>query len=131
MGVGTQWLVQGLFGEAAEAIERFQIARAIAPGDPLNFLCCVGIAAGHLWAARYDESARWFECALAEKSGCSLDQHNLIPAYALVGRKEHARRCLTELSRVFPDLTIARVRSGLPFGTSFLDRVAETKSPIL
>ena len=62
-------------GEAAQAIERFQIARA--------------------------------------------------PAYALGGRKAHARRSLTELTRAFPELTIARVRSGLPYRSSYLDRVAD------
>ena len=53
-------------GESAEAIECFQIARALAPSDPMGFLCSVGIAAGHFGAGRYNESARWFERALGE-----------------------------------------------------------------
>ena len=51
---GRSGWIKAYSGEAAEAIECFQIARTLAPADPLNFLCSVGIAAGHFWAARYD-----------------------------------------------------------------------------
>ena len=121
---GRSGWIKAYVGEAAEAIERFQIARALAPSDPLNFLCSVGIAVGHFWAARYDESARWFERALAENPAAVWINHNLAPAYALAGRREHARLCLTKLTRAFPGLTIVQVRSGLPFRRSYLDRVA-------
>ncbi len=122
---GRSGWIKAYAGEAAEAIERFQIARALAPADPLNFLCSVGIAAGHFWAARYDESARWFERALAENPAAVWINHALTPAYALGGRKERARQSLTELTRAFPDLTIAQVRSGPPYRSEFLDRIAD------
>jgi tetratricopeptide (TPR) repeat protein len=122
---GRSGWIKAYVGEAAEAIERFQIARALAPTDPLNFLCSVGIAAGHFCVATYDESARWFERALAENPAAVWINRNLAPAYALGGRKAHARRSLTELARAFPELTIARVRSGLPYRSSYLDRVAD------
>jgi AraC-like DNA-binding protein/tetratricopeptide (TPR) repeat protein len=112
-------------GEAAEAIEHFQIARALAPADPLMFLCSVGIAAGHLWAARYDESARWFERALTENPAAIWINHALTSAYALGGKKEHARQSVTALTRAFPDLTIAKIRTGLPYRSGFLDRLAD------
>ena len=80
--------------------------------------------AGHFCVATYDESALWFERALAEKRAAVWINHNLAPAYALGGRKAHARRSLTELTRAFPELTIAQVRSGLPFRPSYLDRIA-------
>jgi AraC-like DNA-binding protein/tetratricopeptide (TPR) repeat protein len=122
---GRSGWIKAYAGEAAEAIERFQIARALAPADPLNFLCSVGIAAGHFWAARYDESARWFERALAENPAAVWINHTLTPAYALDGRKERARQSFTELTRVSPHLTIAQVRSGLPYRSDFLDRIAD------
>jgi tetratricopeptide (TPR) repeat protein len=122
---GRSGWIKAYAGEAAEAIERFQIARALAPADPLNFLCAVGIAAGHFWAARYDEAARWFERALAENPAAVWINHSLTSAYALGGRKERARQSFTELTRVAPDLTIAQVRSGLPYRSDFLDRVAD------
>ncbi len=122
---GRSGWIRAYAGEAAEAIERFQIARALAPADSLNFLCSVGIAAGHFWAARYDESARWFERALAENPAAVWINHSLTPAYALGGHKQHARQSLTELTRTFPDLTIEQVRSGLPYRSGFLDRIAD------
>jgi len=112
-------------GEAAEAIECFQIARALAPTDPMCFLCSVGIGAGHFGAGRYDKSARWFAHALAENPAAVWINHALTAAYALAGRKEWARRSLAELARAFPDLTIAQIRSGLPYRSSYLDRVAD------
>lgn len=122
---GRSGWVKGYLGEADEAIERFQIALALAPADPMNFLCSVGIAAGHFSAARYDESARWFERALAENPAAVWINHNLTPAYALAGHKEHARRSFSDLLRAFPDLKIAQVRGGLPFRSGYLDRVAD------
>ena len=85
----------------------------------------LGIAAGYFWAARYDEAARWFEQALAENPAAVWINHTLTPAYALGGRKQQARQSLTELNRVSPDLTIAQVRSGLPYRSDFLDRIAD------
>jgi len=122
---GRSGWIKAYAGESAEAIERFQIARALAPGDPMNFLCSVGIAAGHFGAARYDEAARWFERALGENPAAVWINNALTPAYALAGRKEHARRSLAELVRAFPGLTIAQIRSGLPYCSSHRDRVAE------
>lgn len=112
-------------GDADEAIERFQIARRVAPDDPLNFFCTIGIAAAHFEAARYDESARWFTRGLAENPSVVWANRFRAPAYALAGRKAEARQSLAELARLFPALTIAEVRSALPNTPSFLDRQAE------
>ena len=118
------WL-KAYAGEWAEAIETFHISRALAPTDRMGFFSSVGIAAGHFGAGRYDESARWFEHALAENPAAIWINHALTSAYALGDRKEEARRSLAELTRAFPDLTIAQVRSGLPYRSGYLDRVAE------
>ena len=118
------WL-KAYAGEWAEAIETFYISRALAPTDRMGFLSSVGIAAGHFGAGRYDESARWFERAMAENPAAVWINHALTSAYALGTRKEEARRSLAELTRAFPDLTIAKVRSGLPYRSGYLDRIAE------
>jgi tetratricopeptide (TPR) repeat protein len=98
-------------GNSAEAIERFQIARSIAPDDPLNFFCTIGIAAAHFEAARYDEAARWFTRGLAEHPSAIWANRFRAPAYALAGRKDEAQQSLAELTRLYPDLNIAEVRS--------------------
>ena len=118
------WL-KAYAGEWAEAIETFKISRALAPTDRMGFLSSVGIAAGHFGVGRYDESARWLEHALAENPAAIWINHSLTSAYAFGDRKEEARRSLAELTRAFPDLTIAQVRSGLPYRSSYLDRLAE------
>jgi TolB-like protein len=112
-------------GNAAEAIERFQIARSIAPDDPLNFFCTIGIAAANFEAARYDEAARWFTRGLAEHPSAVWVNRFRAPAYALAGQKDEARRSLADLTRLYPDLTIAQVKSALPNTPSFLERQAE------
>jgi AraC-like DNA-binding protein/tetratricopeptide (TPR) repeat protein len=112
-------------GNAAEAIERFQIARTIAPDDPLNFFCTIGIAASHFEAGHYDESARWFTRGLAEHPSAVWVNRFRAPACALAGRKDEARQSFAELATLYPDLTISQVRSALPNTPSFLDRQAE------
>jgi len=122
---GRSGWIKAYVGQSAEAIERFRIARALAPSDPMNFLCSVGIAAGYFGLARYEESARWFERALSENPAAVWINHALTPAHLFAGRREHARRSLAEFARAFPDLTIVQIRSGLPYCSSYLDRVAE------
>jgi hypothetical protein len=89
--------------------------------DPMNFLCSVGIAAGHFSAARYDKSAWWFERAPAERAQLRSGSTTLDASYVLAGHEEHARRSLREL-RAFPDLQIAQIGAGLPFRSDYLTR---------
>lgn len=112
-------------GETAEALECFQIALDLAPGDPLTFLNHLGLAASLFHDARYDESARWFARGIAEHAQARWAHRFLAPAYALSGRRDDARASCTALLKAFPDLTIAQVRSGLPFTQSHLERVLE------
>ena len=112
-------------GNVAEAIDRFQIARAISPEDPLDFLCSVGIAAANFEVGRYAEAAHWFTRGLIEHPSAVWLNRFRAPSYALAGQKAKAQRTVTELCRYFPDLTIADVRAALPNTPSFLDRAAE------
>jgi adenylate cyclase len=49
----------------------------------------------------------------------------LAPAYVLAGRMAEARQSLAVFKKEYPDLTIADIRSGLPWSPGYLDRVAE------
>ena len=122
---GRRGLINTYSGEHAEAIECLQIARALAPGDRLNFLWAVGIAAGHFEAARYEELILWFERAISENPGAVWINHVLAPACERAGRKDSARRSLTAFTNAFPNVTIEQIKSGLPYRASFLDRIAE------
>jgi AraC-like DNA-binding protein len=112
-------------GEAAAAIEHCQIARVLAPSDPLNFVWSIGIAAANFESDRYDEAVSWYQRALTEQPRASWINRFLAPTLALGGRKDDARQSFHDLRRVFPDLTIMQVKAGLPHTDSLLDRVAE------
>jgi len=71
------------------------------------------------------EATGWFDRALAENPSAVWINYVLAPAYELAGRKQHARSSFATFARAFPDVTIAQVRSGLPYRASFLDRIAE------
>jgi tetratricopeptide (TPR) repeat protein len=111
-------------GEGAEAIERFQIARSLDPTDRLGFLTSIGIAAANFERAAYADAIRWFKRGIAESSTAVWANRFLAPAYALSGRKEDAQTSLAALMRVYPDWTIAQVRSALPHTAGFVDRAA-------
>jgi adenylate cyclase len=122
---GRSAWIKAYRGEAMEAIEQFQIARALAPADSLSFLCSVGIAAAQFQIARYEESVRWYKRALAENPAATWTNRFLAPTYILAGRVDEARQSFAMFTAEFPDLTIADVRSGLPWNTHYIDRTAD------
>ena len=122
---GRSAWIKAYRGEAAEAIEEFQMARTLAPADSLNFLCSVGIASAKFQTAQYEDSIRWYKRAIAENPAVTWTNRFLAPAYMLAGRTEEARRSFAAFTAEFPDLTIVDVRSGLPWNSIYLDGVAE------
>ena len=122
---GRSGWIEAYSGRTESAIERLQIARGLATGDPLSFLWAIGIGAAHFEAARYEEAIRWFTQALAEHPTAVWNHRFMIPAYVLAGRTTEAKQSFAEFTRGFPELTITQVRAGLPYSANFLDRVAE------
>jgi TolB-like protein len=122
---GRSALIKAYRARASEAIEEFQIARSLAPTDPLNFLLSVGIASAEFQTSRYAEAIRWYNRALAENPACTWTKPFLAPAYVLAGRIDEGRRVFTEFTTTDPELTIADIRSGLPWSASYIDRVSE------
>jgi AraC-like DNA-binding protein len=112
----------GRFGDATEC---FQIARRLDPDHPLNFMSTIGIGSAHFDAARYEEAARWFTRALAEHPAAVWINRFRAPAFFLAGKKEEARQSYGELTRTYRDLSIAEVRSSLPYTQSHWDRLCE------
>jgi adenylate cyclase len=122
---GRRAWIKAYRGEADEAIECFQIARSLAPLDRLHYLCCHGIASSMFDAGRYEESIKWFKRGVAENPAAAWISRWLVAAYVLADRKEEGRYTLAELRKADPELTIADLKSGLPWHSDFLDRVAE------
>jgi len=122
---GRGGLISLYRGNSTEAIERLRIARALAPADPMNSFFSAGIATAHLQEAHYDDAIRWFTRGISESPTAVWMKHLLASSYAHVGRREEARRSLLEWTSVYPEGTIAEIRSGLPFCAHLLDRIAE------
>jgi tetratricopeptide (TPR) repeat protein len=119
----SAWL-KAYAGDVQEAIEEFSISRSIAAADPLNFLWSVGIASAEFQAGHYDESVRWFHRALGENSRSVWINRFLAPAYVLAGRPDEGRLALSKFANEFPNVTIAEIRSALPWNASYMDRVS-------
>jgi adenylate cyclase len=85
----------------------------------------VGIAAAEFQTGHYGESVRWFNRALAENPASTWINRFLAPAYVLAGQIDEGRRTLAAFSTVYPGVTIADVRSGLPWNVLYLNRVSE------
>jgi AraC-like DNA-binding protein/tetratricopeptide (TPR) repeat protein len=122
---GRSAWIKAYAGRAEEAMEEFHIARALAPADMLNFLWFVGIGATEFQLGHYGNTIRWYDHALAENPACTWNARFLAPACVLAGRKDEGRRVFGDLRAVYPDLTIAEVRSGLPWNASYTDRICE------
>jgi len=104
-------------GAANEAIEHFQIARSLAPADPLSYSWSTGIGSAHFMAGRYKEAASWYRRVLVERPKGIWVNRFLSASCVLADRKE--------FTRAYPDLTVAQVTGALPYTPSFLDQVAE------
>ena len=123
---GRSGYIKAYCGRANEALEEFQIARSLAPADPLNFLWSVGIAATKFQNGCYDESIRWYRRAQAENPAITTWTNRFLAAsYVLAGHTDEGRCALAASMRSCPGLTISDVRSGLPWNASFLDRTSE------
>jgi AraC-like DNA-binding protein/tetratricopeptide (TPR) repeat protein len=122
---GRSAFLKAYSGHAAEAIEEFEIARSLAPTDQLNFLWSVGIASAAFQIGRYEQAISWFRHALAENPKAIWCDRFLAPAYVLAGHTEEGRRTLVRFASAFPGLTIADVRSALPWNTAYLDGVSD------
>jgi adenylate cyclase len=107
------------------AIEHFERALRLSPFDPMNFNVFVGISGAHFVAGRYSEAALWAEKGLLERPGATWVYRNLVGIYARLGREADARAGLARLLNEYPDLTISKVVSALPYSRPALDRVAE------
>jgi AraC-like DNA-binding protein len=122
---GRSGFLKAYSGRAAEAIEEFEIARSLAPADQLNFLWSIGIASAAFQIGRYEQSISWFRRALVENPKAIWCDRFLAPAYVLAGRMDEGHRTLARFATAFPGLTIADVRSALPWNAEYLDGVSE------
>ena len=120
----SAWL-QVYRGNSTQAIERFNIALALGPRDPLRYLWSMGISSAHFDAARYREAVRWSRRALIEQPRATTIHRLLAPACVFADAKEEARQSFDEIKRCLPGLTIGEVTTALPLTSDHLNRRAE------
>jgi adenylate cyclase len=118
-------LLNTYLGRPADAIEYSQIARSLGPDDPLIFGASIAIGSGHFLVGRYEEAARWWTRCLGEHPAAIWINRFRAAAFALAGKKDEARRSFAELTRAYPELTIAEVRSALPHPQAYRDHVCD------
>src|SRR5207249_4830076 len=93
-GLAWAWCRRGwidVFRDETEAaIERLQIARALASGDPvLRASTCFATATAHFQAGRCGEAIRWIRHGIAERpAAVGMSPFFLASAHALENRKE-------------------------------------------
>ncbi len=112
-------------GNPTAAIERFNIALALAPRDPLRYLWSMGIASAHFDAARYREAVRWSRRSLMEQPRATTIHRLLAPACVFADAKHEAQQSFDEIKRCLPGLTISEVTAALPLRSDHLSRRAE------
>jgi AraC-like DNA-binding protein/tetratricopeptide (TPR) repeat protein len=101
-------------GNDDAAIERFLIALELAPNDALAFNNTYGIGVAHFNAGRYREAAQWQARAVAEHPSLAWMHRTLSPAYMFAGARPEAADSVHRLQEGYPELTLAKVRDGLP-----------------
>ena len=90
------------------------IALELAPTDALAFNNLYGIGVAHFNAGRFREAAQWQSRALIEHPSLAWMHRTLSPAYMFAGARDEASDSVRRLQEGYPELTLAKVTSGLP-----------------
>jgi AraC-like DNA-binding protein len=101
-------------GNNDAAIERFMIALELAPSDAVAFNNLYGIGVAHFNAGRFREAVQWQRRALAEHPSLAWMHRTLCAAHTFAGARDLASDSVRRLREGYPELTLAKVTSGLP-----------------
>jgi adenylate cyclase len=117
-------------GDSETAIKHFGRALSLDPtaGSRANSLA--GIGSAHFHEARYEAAALWLKSAILEEPGTSWANRSLSVSYARLGERLKALESLDALRRFCPDVTVGQVVAAVPFGTDFLNRLADGLSTL-
>jgi TolB-like protein len=122
----TAWLTKGsiyaIRNRPDEAIEALNRGLRLSPFDPLRHFYDVNFAIAHLAAGRFDQAIEWAERALQSQPRIIQAIRVKIVAYAHTDRLVEARRELTRMLALYPDLTISTWRTVAgPFAPELLE----------
>ncbi len=109
-------------GSTDEALAYFRRANSLSPLDAFAHIWLCGTAHCHIILGSYAAALDWASRALALNTNFDATYWMLASASAHLGRIGEARHFLTELQRLAPDISIARIKAGQP--AKFPDRMA-------
>ncbi|MBP1860291.1 winged helix-turn-helix domain-containing tetratricopeptide repeat protein [Rhizobium herbae] len=101
-------------GDLQTALKLFHRANCLSPGENGAHLPLCGIAHVHIQLGEDEEALLWAGRALASNPRFDPIYWMLVTANARLGRMDEAARCLDDLRRISPGVTISRIRAGQP-----------------
>ena len=104
-------------GRDREAIEHCEEAIRLSPLDPEMALFFGAIAVAHFTAGRFADAIRYSLEAQRLRPGFLGSRRLLCASLALAGRLAEARAQLTTIRREQPELSVAWIRSSVPYQT--------------
>ena len=102
-------------GNVDAAIEQFTSVIRLSPLDPRLFLSQGGMAYGHFFAGRYEESLFWAISAVQRQPNFLGAQRMVMASLAMAGRIEEARRACVAVLQAEPTLSISGIQNRTPF----------------
>lgn len=108
--------------EPDEAIEASERALRVGPRDPMSVYTRFNIGNAHLVAGRLEQAIAIYRAVLVERPGEPTFRRRLCAALALVGKLDEAHALARELIHQYPDVTLERVATVLPFRPDLRDR---------
>jgi adenylate cyclase len=97
-----------LAGDPEAAIADFERALRLSPRDGDVVSLQTGIARSHFNAGRYDEAVVWSELAISSRADSMVARRIMAAAYAQAGQMGDARRAITALLSLDPEMRLGR-----------------------
>jgi tetratricopeptide (TPR) repeat protein len=113
----SSW-VKVWLGESEVAIERAARAMRLSPNDTQIFNMQAGTAAAHFFAGRYAEALSWAEMSIRGQPDYFLAIFVAAASAALVGDDVAAKKAMTRLRQIMPELRISNLRDHVPIRRS-------------
>jgi adenylate cyclase len=105
---------QHFAGHADESLDCFKKALSLSPLDPLAFNIYFGLAANEAVGGNFEAAAQLTEKGLLENPAAKWANRMLASYAANANQLDKAKAALSELLAVSPNLTIRKVRAGMP-----------------
>ncbi len=112
---GFNGWVRCFLGNQDAALDCFEEALRLSPGDPMAFAYLHGSATSHMLAGRYGEAVEWAARAAHENPNFSPIFRVLAASQAQLSESDKAQGALEEMLRLEPKTTIAHHRARLPY----------------